>query len=267
MNHDIHTATTRHIARRHRVLWTGLVVSAMTLAAACGDDDKDSAADTTVPAADLTEYCALATELDQMEGFPTADQMTRYMQLAPAEVSDAANVAAEAMIPVADDLVAALNVVALDEVEAALDEMDAFEGATCGVEMDDGPATDGSSTEVEADAARVDVVAKDYSFDAPPTLAPGRTSFVLTNQGAEAHFLLVSKLKDGVSMQEALAMEDPSAVIEGEWETGLAAAGGADEEVVTLDLVPGTYALLCFIPNAEGTPHAFMGMVAEVVVG
>lgn len=267
MNRYVHTATTHRMARKHRALWVGIVLSAMTFAAACGDDDPDEAAVTTAPAADLTEYCALATEMDQQEDFPTADQMTRYKELVPAEASDAANVAADAMIPVSDDPVALFNALAADEVSSAIDELDAFEVVTCGLEAEEGPATDGSSTEIEADAARVDVVAKDYAFEAPSTLAAGRTSFVLTNQGAEAHFLLVSKLKDGVSMEEALAMEDPSAVIEGEWETGLAAAGGADEEVITLDLLPGTYALLCFIPNAEGTPHAFMGMTAELVVG
>ena len=267
MNRYVHTATTHRMARRHRALWAGFVLSAVTFGAACGDDDPDEAAVTTAPAADLTEYCALATEMEQQQGMPTADQMTRYKELVPAEASDAANLAADAMIPVADDMVAMFNAFAIDEVSDAIDELDAFEAVTCGLEARDGAATDGSSTEIEADAARVDVVAKDYAFEAPSTLAAGRTSFVLTNQGAEAHFLLVTKLKDGVSMEEALAMEDSSAVIEGEWETGSAAAGGDDEEVITLDLVPGTYALLCFIPNAEGTPHAFMGMAAEVVVG
>lgn len=266
MNYNLHAATTHRKSRSHRALWTGLVLSALTFAAACGDDDKDSAADTTVAAADLTEYCALATEIDEQDDFPSADQMTRYTELAPAEVSDAANIAVDAMLPVAGDMVAIFNIFAKDEVAEAIDELDAFEVATCGLEAEEGPV-EGSSTEIEADAARVDVVATDYAFEVPTTLAAGRTSFVLTNQGAEAHFLLVSKLKDGVSMQDALAMEDPSSVIEGEWETGLAAAGGADEEVITLDLVPGTYALLCFVPNAEGTPHAFMGMTAEVVVG
>ena len=176
------------------------------------------------------------------------------------------NVAAGAMVPVASDPVALYNAYADDEVSAAMDELEAFEAVTCGLEDDEEPEADGSSTEIEPDATRVDVVAKDYEFEVAPTLAAGRTSFVLTNQGEEAHFLLVSKLKDGVPMNEALAMEDPSGVIEGEWESGLAAAGGTDEEVITLDLEPGTYALLCFISNADGTPHAFMGMATEVVV-
>jgi hypothetical protein len=264
------------------MLWAGVALSAMALAA-CGDDKDDTkattggttapaataAADTAAPeavSADLTDYCAVATEIYEQEDFPTADQMTRYQELAPPEVSDAANTAVDAMVPVAGDPVLLFNAFADDKVAAAMDELEAFEAVSCGLDAEDEAEASGSSTEIEPDATRVDVVAKDYEFEVTPTLAAGRTSFVLTNHGTEAHFLLVSKLKDGVPMDEALAMEDPSGVIEGEWESGLAVADGTDEEVITLDLVPGKYALLCFVPNADGTPHAFMGMATEVTV-
>ena len=46
----------------------------------------------------------------------------------------------------------------------------------------------------------------------------------------------------------------------------MAAPGGDDEEVITFDLEPGTYALLCFIPSADGTPHTALGMHAELIV-
>ena len=109
------------------------------------------------------------------------------------------------------------------------------------------------------------MVATDYAFDIPAVEA-GRTSFVLTNDGHEAHFLLLVKLAEGVTLEQALATEDPTGMIEGEWDTGLAAPGGEDEEVITIDLEPGTYGALCFVAGPDGTPHAFMGMQKEFTV-
>lgn len=273
-----------HARRTPRSFMACLAVSILAISA-CGDDDDDATttaaapATTAAPAAteappasepagEVDAYCALAEEMDQREDFPTAEQMTRYIELAPAEIADAANTAASALIPVAGDMVASMAVFAQDDVELAIDEIDAYETANCGIraEDDEGGLPEGATEEIEADAARVDVVASDYAFKFEEPIAAGRTSFVLTNEGEEAHFLLVSKIKDGVTVEEALAMEDPEAVIEGEWETGLAAPGGDDEEVITFDLEPGTYALLCFISSADGTPHAFLGMQAELIV-
>jgi hypothetical protein len=43
---------------------------------------------------------------------------------------------------------------------------------------------------------------------------------------------------------------------------------GGDSQSVELDLVAGTYALLCFVPDrAGGPPHAVKGMISEAVVG
>jgi hypothetical protein len=88
---------------------------------------------------------------------------------------------------------------------------------------------------------------------------------VLTNQGNEAHFLLVVKLAEGVALADAVQSEDDS-MIEGVWETGIAAPGGEDDEVITFDLAPGNYGALCFLPGPDGTPHAFMGMQKEFTV-
>ena len=187
--------------------------------------------------------------------------------MSPNLIMPPANTAASALIPVSGDMVASMAVFAQDDVEIAIEELSAYETANCGISSEgEGALAEGATKEIEADAARVDVVATDYAFKFDGPIAAGRTSFVLTNEGKEAHFLLVAKLKEGVTVEEALAMEDPEAVIEGEWETGAAAPGGDDEEVITFDLEPGTYALLCFIPSADGTPHAALGMHAELIV-
>ncbi len=120
--------------------------------------------------------------------------------------------------------------------------------------------------ETEAGVPTIDVVATDYAFTVPPRATRGRTSFVLTNDGKEAHFLSINKLMDGVTLDEAMMSEDPSTVTDGSWETNLAAPGGNDEEVITFDLESGTYALFCFIPGPTGEPHAALGMHAQIIV-
>jgi hypothetical protein len=155
---------------------------------------------------------------------------------------------------------------AQDDVEQAVEELNAYEDANCGTDHGTNEPPEGASREVEADATQVDVVASDYMFDMSDTLDAGRTSFVLTNDGHEAHFLEIVKLAEGFTIQQALDAEDPSEMIEGDWSTGLAAPGGEDDEVITFDLEPGNYAALCFISGADGTPHAFMGMQKEFTV-
>jgi len=264
---------------------TGAFVAlAVVSMSSCGDDeDKAEPAVTEAPvtdapateapttgaAAEGDELCAIAAEMDQQDSLPTAEQLTQYQELAPVEISDAVAVAAGALLAAGDDMVATFNAIAVDEVQAALDEINAFETATCGIDhSDDGPpVAEGVSYEIENDAARVDVTATEYAFALESdTLASGRTSLVLVNDGAEAHFLAVAKLADGVTLEEAMMAEDPTGLIEGEWGTQLAAAGGEDEEIITLDLESGTYGFMCWIPGPDGTPHAILGMAQEVVV-
>ena len=106
--------------------------------------------------------------------------------------------------------------------------------------------------------------ATEYAFQIGD-VAPGRTSFVLVNDGAETHVMEIVKLADGVTFDEALATEDHETTIAGLWETGLAAPGG-DEEAVTFDLEPGNYALACYIPAADGTAHLSLGMQHQFTV-
>lgn len=248
--------------------------------AACGDDDEDaggSAASTTEAAAEettttaaegeLAEVCALAREISEQEDFPSPEQVQRYQELAPEELQPALDVAVPSVVDNADDPVAMMAAFADDDVEAAIAEIDAFEDENCGTNNENpGPQPE----EPEEGAAVVEVTAVDYSFEVPEQIAAGRTSFVLTNTGAEAHFMLLSRIVQG-TMEEALAYEgDPEEAglvedVEG-GESGLAAPGGQDVETVTVDLEPGNYAMLCFVPGPDGTPHAFNGMAVPLTV-
>ncbi len=231
-----------------------------TTAGTTGDTTAGSA-----PSGEFAELCALAQEMDGQDGPPTAEQMTQYQALAPEELRGDIDPVVEALVPLDGDMVAFIAATADDELAAHLDAIDAFEVENCGIESDNGDLPEGASLEVEEDAQRVDVTATDFEFAFESPTEAGRTSFVLTNDGAEAHFLLVVKLAEGVTLQQALETEDPEGMIEGQWETHLAAPGG-DEEAITFDLEPGNYGMACFLPTTDGTPHAFLGMTSEFTI-
>ena len=216
----------------------------------------------TLPVPD--EICALAEQMFEQDDFPSAAQLEKYKELAPEEIADQVNLAADRLLGAGDDLVAVFNAFGEDDVEAAIDEIDAWEEENCGIAHSENsvlPA--GAVQEIEDGATRVDVTATDYAFEVGPVEA-GRTSFVLTNEGEEAHFLFIVKLAEGVTLEQAMAEEGGEATTEGEWETRVASAG--DEEAITFDVEPGNYGLLCFVPAPDGTPHAFMGMQTEITV-
>jgi hypothetical protein len=266
-----------------------LVLAAATLvAAACGDDGGDAQAptsaapgSTTVAASttaapvtsaaaggDVAATCAIAEEVEAAESFPTHDQLTRYMAIAPAELSAAVGVAAPALLAVPEgDVLNFFKAAARDDVQQAIQQINAWETANCGIDHDEESLPPGASHDVEAGAARVDVRAEDYTLTMPTTLAPGRTSFVLTNHGAEVHHLVIFQLAEGVTFEQAMAAEDAEGMVTGQWATGLAFPDGEDEEAITFDVTPGNYGVACFIAGADGAPHAFgHGMVGEFSV-
>ncbi len=233
---------------------------------ACGSDD-DEAKTGDDAAASNEALCTLAQEMDEQDDFPSPAQLQRYSELAPDEISDAVSVAAPPLIDAGGDMAAFFEVVADDDIQASINEINAWETANCEIEHDITPPEQG---EIDPDATRVDVVATEYTFAFDTELTAGRTSFVMTNPGAEVHFMEISQLAEGHTMEEALAYEgDPE---EGGLVTGvrfgsdLAAPGGEDEEVITADLEPGNWAMLCFIPGPDGTPHAFSGMAIPFTV-
>ena len=220
---------------------------------------------------DVVQICALATEMAGQDGFPTDDQLTEYQELAPPEIADAVNLAVPPFIAAGGDAVKFFIAFADDGVEQSLAAINAWETDNCGIDHSDepgAPLAGGATREREDGATVVDVVATDYAFQlGTDAMAPGRTSLILTNDGREAHYMQVFKLADGATMDEVMSSPDGGdGLIEGFWDSGVAAPGGADEEALTLDLEPGTYGIACFIGAADGTPHAFMGMTSEFTV-
>ena len=58
-----------------------------------------------------------------------------------------------------------------------------------------------------------------------------------------------------MTLDDAMQAEGEGGTVEESWTTNLAAPGG-DDEVITFDVEPGNYGLVCFILSADGTLHA-----------
>jgi hypothetical protein len=206
--------------------------------------------------------------MNEQENPPSAAQIERYTELAPAEIEDAVATAGPPVAEADGDPAAFFLAVAADEVEDAVFEIDAWEVEHCGI--DHAPPYPDEANELDPDATRVDVEASEYAFAFDPEVPAGPTSFVMTNVGQEAHFMTFTRISEGHTLDEVFAFEgDPEAaglVTNGEYDSGTAAPGGEDEEVVTLDLEPGSWVMLCFVPGPDGTPHAFSGMATPFTV-
>lgn len=117
--------------------------------------------------------------------------------------------------------------------------------------------------------ALVTVSATEFAFSAPATIPAGLTTFRLVNQGRELHHVQMVRLEEGHTVEELVEAVRTGGEVLPAWAYLVggpnAHAPGAQSEA-TLDLKPGQYALLCFIPSGDGVPHVMKGMVKPLTV-
>jgi plastocyanin len=114
----------------------------------------------------------------------------------------------------------------------------------------------------------VTVTATDFAFAVPTTVPAGLTTVRLVNQGKELHHAQLVRLDEGHTVEELMRVAGEHGPIPA-WARFLGgpnapAPGGTSE--ATVDLPAGTYALVCFIPSADGVPHLMKGMVKPLTV-
>jgi hypothetical protein len=117
----------------------------------------------------------------------------------------------------------------------------------------------------------VPVVASDYAFTAPDTVAAGLTTFTLENRGAQQHEMLIGLLRPGVAASRIVEAAQrgmtfrllPEVYLEGAMHGAVFAWPGTRSRArLTLELIRGrTYILLCTFRDSTTTPqHAALGM-------
>lgn len=296
--------------KRHLAV-PALALSLALPLAACGDD-KEATTDTTRGGAqeqaqgDLAAFCEGYTTLSGLQfGPPTGDPEAAVEQVtanAPEEISDQV-----------DTWVAELQKMQEqegggDEGDSGEATTTTAGGASGNYASQQGPGTteagttEGTATSDEGGgeggppsaeflsssaavglyAARncadeqVDITAVDYEYQGiPQTLTAGTYGLVLTNEGQEWHEVIIAKKGDGVteSFEELLQLPEEEA-LQKVTNLGAAFAGPGSVSGTVVDLEPGEYAALCFIPvgttgldvQAEGPPHFTEGMVHEFTV-
>ena len=117
--------------------------------------------------------------------------------------------------------------------------------------------------------ATVDSVAlTDYDFVFSRPLTAGQHLLTVTNTATQPHEIFIAKLNDGASVDDLIAWTGTMAGPP----PGMAVGGTVGlsmgmSNVVHLDLTPGNYALICFVPDAkDGQPHFVHGMKKQIRV-
>jgi hypothetical protein len=115
----------------------------------------------------------------------------------------------------------------------------------------------------------VTVHAKDFSFNGPAQVPAGMTTFRLINDGAVPHHITLIRLDSGktvADLKHALALPAaPPAWAHAAGGPNAVGPGGTDS--ATVDLVPGNYAMVCFVDFPGGVPHFEKGMISALTVG
>lgn len=140
----------------------------------------------------------------------------------------------------------------------------------------------------------INVIAEDYSFDAPDEIPSGWSNIRFNNKGQEPHLLLFSRLPDGKTVDnylseagvpfnqtwyqlrdgeikpqqvgETLGREMPAWFFDVEFlgGVGLVMPDGVAE--ATINLPPGNYALECYAKTEDGEIHFMEGMARPLKV-
>lgn len=123
----------------------------------------------------------------------------------------------------------------------------------------------GDSAHAPAPPGTVTISMVDFAFTGPAEWPSGKNLLHATNDGTEDHLFILRRLNDGVTLKQWLEAERPGRLSTGLG--GLARIGPGRSAYLPVTLAPGTYVLVCLIPDREsGRPHSELGMFREVRV-
>jgi uncharacterized cupredoxin-like copper-binding protein len=112
------------------------------------------------------------------------------------------------------------------------------------------------------------ITATDFAFDAPAQIPGGLTTIRIVSNGKEVHQAALVRLEQGKTFADfAAAVKQagpPPAWIVDAGGPNPPMPNGTAEDMQYLK--PGTYAIVCFVPSPDGTPHIAKGMMRELTV-
>ena len=119
-----------------------------------------------------------------------------------------------------------------------------------------------------APTADVTITLTDYAFDVKPELAAGKHMIKMVNTATQPHEMLLAQLDSGKTAEDlgkwAQTYKGPPPAKPMGGISGMEADG---EAYLPVDLAPGNYVLICFLPDAkDGKPHVELGMIRPITV-
>ena len=163
--------------------------------------------------------------------------------------------------------------------------------STWDLETDEEVASDETMLTVTGDMPEMDepdgieIGMIEMDFVVPDTLEAGPQIWKVVNNGLQVHHIVLMGVPEGtteddvmelVMMFEAGPPASPAAgatpmmpainpeEVTDEWYTPL--FSGGQFNLFEVDLEPGTYAMICFMPDPSGTPHVMLGMIEILTV-
>ena len=108
----------------------------------------------------------------------------------------------------------------------------------------------------------------DYAFQFSQPLVAGRQTIRVRNTAAQPHEVVIVKLQPGRKPADVLAwMEKMEGPPPGAPIGGTTPIARGEENIITLDLAPGDYGLICFVGDAkDGKPHFMHGMMTQFTI-
>ena len=263
--------------RRHLVAALALALGAVSGLAACGDDDETTTATTAVAeevdggtgeaAAGSEAFCDGYIDANlQLNGEPDPEALTAAIDAvdanAPGDLADSAAVLTDAVRDVLASGGQDFSSFETPEFTEAKTEVDGFTFAECPFD------------------AAISVEGADYSFTGVPDEVPsGRVAVMFSNEGSEAHEIVLARRNDGVtdSFADLLALPEEEAMSKVTMVGGTFAPVNGSSSLLVADLEPGDYIAVCFVPvgtmmtddgptEGEGAPHLAHGMQQEFTV-
>ncbi len=131
------------------------------------------------------------------------------------------------------------------------------------------PTTGTTSETATAAIPELLIHAHDYSFDLPKQIEGGLVKVTMMAEGKEPHHAQLARLNEGATMEQFMGalQTDPGAAL------GMITLPGGTAPIdpgasssVIVNLTPGNYIVLCFIPSADGVPHMAKGMISPLTV-
>jgi uncharacterized cupredoxin-like copper-binding protein len=157
----------------------------------------------------------------------------------------------------------------------------------CGDDDAEGTANTSSSsasTTEPGPTGTATITGREYAFDIDGAITADQSTVEFRNEGAEYHMTSFARMKPGVELNDVLEglqqafagqgdrqgqPENPlAALFEGDelGAPGSLVAPGQSNTITVDRLEPGTYAVMCFIPGPDRSPHLSKGMIDDIEV-